>query len=135
MAKYNLLCRNDHEFEGWFASEKEYLSQKRKNMIACPMCDDTGIRRALMAPNIATKSSVKQKKNTAFFNGRAAVKHLRSWIQENCENVGDKFASECRKAEAGERDDHIYGTATDKEIKELHNEGIGVIGVPDVKDN
>lgn len=132
MTKYNLLCRNDHEFEGWFGSEKDYLDQKKKQMIACPMCDDTGIRRALMAPNVATKSN---KKNQAFFNGRTALKHLRSWIHGNCENVGDNFAAECRKAEAGERDDHIYGTATDKEIKELHDEGIGVIGVPDVKDN
>ena len=133
MAKYNLLCTNDHTFEGWFASEKDYLQQKRKKMIACPMCDDTQIRRALLAPNISKKSSAKG--STAFFNGRAAVKHLRSWISQNCENVGDRFATECRKAEAGERDDHIYGTATDKEIKELHNEGIGVIEVPDVKDN
>ena len=134
MLKYNLLCTNDHTFEGWFGSEKEYLKQKRKKMIACPMCDDTGIRRALMAPNISKKTSSK-KDNTAFFNGRSAVKHLRHWISQNCENVGDRFPSECRTAEAGERDDHIYGTATDKEIKELHNEGIGVIEVPDVKDN
>ena len=55
MAKYNLLCTNDHTFEGWFASEKDYLQQKRKKMIACPMCDDTQIRRALMAPNISKK--------------------------------------------------------------------------------
>ena len=58
MAKYNLLCTNDHTFEGWFASEKDYLQQKKKKMIACPMCDDTQIRRALMAPNISTKSNV-----------------------------------------------------------------------------
>ena len=134
MAKYNLLCTNDHSFEGWFASEKEYLSQKRKKMIACPLCDDTAIRRALMSPNIA-KKSVSKKDNNSFFNGRAAVKHLRSWISENCENVGDRFAIESRKADAGERDDHIHGTATEQEIKELHKEGIGVIKIPDVKDN
>ena len=33
MAKYNLLCTNDHTFEGWFASEKDYLQQKKKKMI------------------------------------------------------------------------------------------------------
>ena len=87
-----------------------------------------------MSPNIA-KKSVSKKDNNAFFNGRAAVKHLRSWISENCENVGDRFAIESRKADAGERDDHIHGTATEQEIKELHKEGIGVIKIPDVKDN
>ena len=30
MLKYNLFCTNDHTFEGWFGSEKEYLKQKRK---------------------------------------------------------------------------------------------------------
>ena len=55
--------------------------------------------------------------------------------EKNCENVGDNFAQEARKASLGERDDHIYGKATDKEIKELHNEGIGAIEIPDVKDH
>ena len=34
MPKYNLLCTRDHEFEGWFASEKSYLDQKNKKLIA-----------------------------------------------------------------------------------------------------
>ena len=81
MPKYNLLCSRDHKFEGWFASEKSYLDQKTKKLIACPICDNTGVRRA------------------------------------------------------GERDDHIYGTASDKEITDLHKEGIGAIRIPNVKDN
>lgn len=137
MPKYNLLCTRDHEFEGWFASEESYLDQKNKKLIACPICDNTGIRRAVMAPNVNLKSKKLQSKksNTAFYNSRSTLQHLKTWVEKNCENVGDNFAKEARKASLGERDDHIYGKATDKEIKELHNEGIGAIELPDVKDH
>jgi hypothetical protein len=137
MPKYNLLCTRDHEFEGWFASEKSYLDQKNKKLIACPICDNTGIRRAVMAPNVNLKSKKIQSKksNTAFYNSRSTLQHLKTWVEKNCENVGDNFAKEARKASLGERDDHIYGTASDKEIKELHKEGIGAIRIPNVKDN
>ena len=137
MPKYNLRCTRDHEFEGWFASEKSYLDQKTKKLIACPICDNTGIRRAVMAPNVNLKSKKLQSKksNTAFYNSRSTLQHLKTWVEKNCENVGDNFAKEARKASLGERDDHIYGTASDKEIKELHKEGIGAIRIPNVKDN
>jgi len=136
MPKYNLLCTRDHEFEGWFASEKSYLDQKNKKLIACPICDNTGIRRAVMAPNVVKSKKITSKKsNTAFYNSRSTLQHLKTWVEKNCENVGDNFAKEARKASLGERDDHIYGTASDKEIKELHKEGIGAIRIPNVKDN
>lgn len=136
MPKYNLLCSRDHEFEGWFASEKSYLDQKNKKLIACPICDNTGIRRAVMAPNVVQSKKITSKKtNTAFYNSRSTLQHLKTWVEKNCENVGDNFAKEARKASLGERDDHIYGTASDKEIKELHKEGIGAIRIPNVKDN
>ena len=137
MPKYNLLCTRDHEFEGWFASEESYLDQKNKKLIACPICDNTGIRRAVMAPNVNLKSKKLQSKksNTAFYNSRSTLQHLKTWVEKNCEKVGDNFAKEARKASLGERDDHIYGTASDKEIKDLHKEGIGAIRIPNVKDN
>lgn len=138
MPKYNLLCSRDHQFEGWFNSEKSYIDQKKQKLIGCPTCDDTSIRRAIMAPNVSTKTNKKSNKknnNTAFYNSRSTLMHLKSWVANNCENVGDRFVKEARKASLGERDDHIYGTATDKEIKKLHEEGIAVIGIPDVKDN
>ena len=137
MPKYNLLCTRDHKFEGWFASEKSYLDQKTKKLIACPICDSTGVRRAVMAPNVNLKSKKVQSKksNTAFYNSRSTLQHLKTWVEKNCENVGDNFAKEARKASLGERDDHIYGTASDKEIKDLHEEGLGAIRIPNVKDN
>jgi len=37
MIKYQLRCRCNHEFEGWFPSSKEYTRQKNKGMINCPV--------------------------------------------------------------------------------------------------
>ncbi|SVA89352.1 uncharacterized protein METZ01_LOCUS142206 [marine metagenome] len=138
MAKYNLLCSHDHPFEGWFDSEKAYLDQKKSRLLICPMCDDPIIRRAVMSPNLkskTTKRTVKEKSNKVFFNSRQALKNLNNWVSHNCENVGTKFAKEARKAHKGERDDHIYGTATDKEIDKLYKDGIPAIKIPKVKDN
>ena len=67
MPKYNLICKNDHEFEGWFDSEKSYLKQKQKGLVACPMCDNISIRRAIMAPNVSSKTKAKGKKRNQAF--------------------------------------------------------------------
>jgi len=139
MVKYNLRCSYDHEFEGWFSNESSYLDQKKKKLLTCPICDDDVIRRAIMAPNVTAKknkSLQKEKKGElAMYNGPNAARNLKKWIKENCEDVGSNFANEARKAVAGERDDHIYGTATDKELKKLHEEGISALRIPKVKDH
>ena len=54
MIKYQLRCRCNHEFEGWFPDSKEYKRQKNKGMIQCPMCDSTAVDKAIMAPNVQT---------------------------------------------------------------------------------
>ena len=94
MAKYNLLCTNDHTFEGWFASEKDYLQQKKKKMIACPMCDDTQIRRALMAPNINTKSVPKEIQHFLMAEPQLSIyavgylKTVKMWVNVLLPNAG-----------------------------------------------
>ena len=32
MIKYNLKCKNDHEFESWFSNSKEFDKLKQKNL-------------------------------------------------------------------------------------------------------
>lgn len=140
MVKYNLVCSYDHEFEGWFSNEDAYLEQKQNKMLTCPVCDDDVIRRALMRPNISAKQNKslqdKEKKNEiAMYNGPNAARNLKKWIKDNCTDVGKEFAQEARKAFNGERDDHIYGTASDEEMKELHDEGISALRIPNVKDH
>ena len=38
MIKYNLKCKNKHEFESWFSDSKEFERLKNKNLIECIYC-------------------------------------------------------------------------------------------------
>lgn len=52
MKVLNLRCSHDHRFEGWFASEDDYLSQDERGMMVCPVCADQTITRLPSAPHI-----------------------------------------------------------------------------------
>ena len=52
MIRYALRCRKDHEFEAWFRSIADYDKQVAKRVLACPICGDAKIEKALMAPSI-----------------------------------------------------------------------------------
>jgi hypothetical protein len=52
MIKYQLICDDDHEFEGWFADSAAFESQQKAGYLSCPVCDSVDVRRALMAPNL-----------------------------------------------------------------------------------
>ena len=76
MIKYQLRCTCEHEFEGWFPSSKEYIRQKNKGMINCPMCDSTAVDKAIMAPAVKT-SKKEQIPDDYFVMGESAEQILR----------------------------------------------------------
>ena len=43
MIIYDLTCPQDHRFEGWFASGKDFAAQKARDLVRCPVCDDAGV--------------------------------------------------------------------------------------------
>ena len=57
MIKYQLICEKEHEFEGWFQSSDAFLEQCAAGILSCPFCDTVKVRRALMAPNLASPKS------------------------------------------------------------------------------
>ncbi len=83
-----------------------------------------------MAPSVVkADSSAPSKKDAETVRQYAAG--LRSFIQENAEYVGPRFADEARKIHYGETDErHIYGESTHSEVKELVEEGIDVAPFP-----
>ena len=66
---------------------------------------------------------------------RTLLRQLEKHVKDKFENVGKNFPKEARKAVKGKRNEEFYGTATEKEAKELLNEGIDLFNVPEVKDN
>lgn len=59
MIKYQLICEDDHQFEGWFGDSAAFESQQQSGLLTCPSCGSIAVRRALMAPNLASPKTRK----------------------------------------------------------------------------
>ena len=59
MIKYQLICDKSHEFEGWFGDSAAFESQQESGFLTCPVCGSADVRRALMAPNLASPKTRK----------------------------------------------------------------------------
>lgn len=53
MILYQLKCPSDHRFEAWFRDGATYDAQAAAGMLTCPVCGDSRIGKAPMAPRIA----------------------------------------------------------------------------------
>jgi len=45
MIVYDLICTQQHRFEGWFASADDFARQSEGTLVRCPICDDAVIER------------------------------------------------------------------------------------------
>lgn len=134
MIRFSLHCDHAHDFEGWFRSNDDFETQRKRGFVSCPECGSQKVEKALMAPAVST--SRKQEK-VALAMGEeqrkmmAALKDLSQKVRENAENVGDKFAEEARKIHFGETEARgIYGAATLDEAKGLAEDGIEFMPLP-----
>jgi len=61
------------------------------------------------------------------------VRALHERIQTEFTNVGDKFAEEARKIQLGTSEEqNIYGTCTAEEQRELSEDGIKILPLPEL---
>ena len=135
MIKFDLVCENDHIFEVSFDDSSSYEIQKKKKLIECPFCNSLKISKSVMAPNISNKSSSTMKtinkQNKLFSNYNKQINKIKSEIEKNFKYVGKNFPEEARKIYYGEtKDEPIFGEATEKESKELVDEGISLVKLP-----
>jgi hypothetical protein len=127
MILYELRCTSDHRFEGWFRNSDAFETQQLAHEIACPVCGDKQVDRALMAPAVGRKGNSLPDRAQAI----TLLRTLRKLVEDSHENVGDRFAEEARKIHYGETEQRgIYGEATDEEAEELADEGIEVGKLP-----
>ena len=107
MISFNLKCENDHEFEGWFKDSAAFEKQAENDLLECPYCATNKVSKALSAPNISTSRSQARAQNEVAARAHRIVTEMRKNVEENCENVGDKFADEARKIHYGEKESRI----------------------------
>ncbi len=131
MIRYALICKNGHEFEGWFKNSSAFDKQSKNKLLTCLKCGTNDVSKALMAPNLGQaevmsagnaieKAVAKLPKETI-----DKIREVRDEVVKNADYVGDKFAEEARKIHYEEADERgIYGEASFNEIKELEDEGI-----------
>ena len=160
MIKYQLICDKSHEFEGWFGDSAAFESQQESGLLTCPVCGSADVRRALMAPNLASPKTrktdlaeqqpsaqpepqpqpqVAQQASAALPPAAARkmqelmseMRALQTKIREECRDVGNDFAEEARKIHYGEVEpEGIYGQATAEEREALDEEGIEIMDMP-----
>ena len=52
MIKYNLKCKNNHEFESWFSNSEEFDKLNKKDLLECIYCSSKKISKSIMSPRI-----------------------------------------------------------------------------------
>ncbi len=130
MIVFNLCCSIcNYSFEGWFENSNEFKKQKKRNLVACPSCNSSKIKKALTAPQLNRKSNTKESKVKKTIATK--INKLKRIVEENFDYVGDKFSEEAKKIKYGEtKDRSIYGEATLEQTKELIDEEIEILPLP-----
>ena len=143
MKVLNLRCAHDHRFEGWFASDDDFLLQGERGLVACPMCDDKTISRLPSAPrlNVATARGDGDAGPPAAATEVAQARAQGQWLRAvremlaRTEDVGDRFPEEARRIHYGETEARgIYGEATPEEAHALAEEGVAFQPLPPLPD-
>jgi hypothetical protein len=57
MIVFDLRCAAAHVFEAWFGSTGDYEAQLGRGLIECPICGDSDIGKAMMAPAVPAKGN------------------------------------------------------------------------------
>jgi hypothetical protein len=131
MKVLNLRCANGHGFEGWFATDDDFMAQNGDGLVECPLCGDRIVTRMPTAPRLnlsgARDEPVPAQPAVPQAAWLQAVRHLLA----NTDDVGERFPEEARRIHYGEvAQRSIRGQATPEERRSLLDEGIEVVAVP-----
>ena len=148
MKVLDLRCGAGHVFEGWFASEDDYGSQRERGLLDCPVCGNAEVMRLPSAPRLnlsgarapepAAQAPAPAPSSTSLtetaVHGNAATARFVEAVAEllkNTQDVGPRFAEEARRIHYGESEAKaIRGQATAQEREALADEGIEVFTLP-----
>ena len=150
MKVLNLQCQHQHVFEGWFASEDDYQTQRAQQLVQCPMCGNEEISKMLTAPRLNLNTSrsqaatdlvpvAEQADSVSVASApavmppdmQAAWLKMVQHVMAHTEDVGSQFADEARKMHYGDSPERgIHGQVSVQETQALLEEGISVLPLP-----
>lgn len=147
MVVYDLLCKKNHRFEGWFPSFEAYQEQATQRLISCPACGSTNIEKLPHACAVLSNRGEKEKKEAPTQTekppsvqltpeqAKELLIRLNHHVRENFEDVGPRFAEEARQIFHGKAEARpIHGTSTPDEKEALDEEGVpyAILPKPDL---
>jgi hypothetical protein len=132
---YDLKCKKNHEFEGWFKDRAAFQQQKDLNLITCPVCGKAG---AEMVPStlaiLGRDLKVSENKQNRALSPMKATQLLNEFLEKNFDDVGDSFSNVAMKIHDGEEEArNIKGTTTRQEEELLREKGVQFFKVPAMK--
>lgn len=129
MIRYALICDSEHGFEAWFSDSAAYDDQAERGLVECPHCGSLAVRKAPMAPAVA---SGRKREASAERQAAEMASKVRAHIRGHYDYVGEAFASEARAIHAGEKPQRlIYGEASPADSRALTETGVPVVPIPD----
>src|SRR5690606_29907606 len=121
-------------FEGWFSSSDGFDEQAAAGLVECPLCGDTRITRAIMAPQVITARKAEATAPRLHDTQRTLSEMayiLRQHHEQTRDYVGGNFVDEARDMHHGLAPQRpIYGEASPQEVKSLVEEGVPVAPLP-----
>jgi hypothetical protein len=125
MIVFDLLCSGGHRFEGWFASSADHEAQAARGLIACPLCDDRSVTRAVTAAAVPAKSNRRVDADPV-----AQLLAMQRALEAESTWVGDDFAAQARTLHAEGAQRAIHGRTSADEARALVEDGIPVLPLP-----
>jgi len=141
MKVLNLRCANGHGFEGWFASDDEFMTQNGGGLIECPLCADRIISRMPTAPRLNLSGQREPAAPAPVPAPALAPEGAQplqvQWVEAvrrmiaSTDDVGERFPEEARRIHYGEIEARgIRGQASAEERQALLEEGIEIMSLP-----
>lgn len=140
MVVYDLICKRNHRFEGWFPSFEGYQEQVAQGLISCPTCGTTAVEKLPHACAVHLKKEGKKDQDQrekalspplSEAEAKETLIRLHQFVRKNFENVGPRFAEEARQIFYGKaKERSIHGTSTSEEREGLDEEGIPYVILP-----
>ena len=133
MIKYNLKCKNNHEFESWFSDSIEFERLKNQQLLECIYCSSKKISKSIMSPNLSIiqKNKNLEKLEKSLKIEKKKLIKIREFIEKNFEYVGKNFSKKVREIYYDKNSKKtIYGSTTPEERDELREEGIDLLSIP-----
>jgi hypothetical protein len=138
---FDLRCAVGHVFEAWFGSSAAWEEQRAAGLVACPMCGNDAVEKAVMAPNVGAKGNQAPAASAptptapvppeAIKAAMAALAAAQAEALKGSQWVGTAFADKARAMHLGEAPHApIHGQTSVDEAKALIEEGVPVAPLP-----